>query len=277
MLLSCSNYKESSLFNSYTYSTLKMKYKLLPLLTIAGCLLIRCNHKTKPAANQLSNTTETVSSGCYTYTTPKDTVLLLLNHNDGVVTGDLIYNYFEKDKNTGTIKGRFNGDTLFADYTFMSESVESVREVAFLKRGNSFQEGFGEVTEQSGKMVFKNKSRLNFNNNAFLTKGNCKQSEHGCYTDFGYTWSGMLKACVLLTEVATRLAPTDANIQESAYIIFSDDQQKVELYLPGTTAPVLLLRKGTEDNHYWENKDLKLYPWKGYVLKQNGKNLYFGQ
>jgi hypothetical protein len=39
------------------------------------------------------------------------------------VVGNLCYRFFEKDKNDGTVIGKLQGDTLIADYTFMSEGV----------------------------------------------------------------------------------------------------------------------------------------------------------
>ncbi len=112
---------------------------------------------------------------CYGYTSAKDTVNLHFQISGNIVTGDLAYNYFAKDKNTGTIQGNMKGDTLFAEYKFMSEGSESIREVVFLKKGNDFVEGYGDVEEKNGKMIFKNTSGLNFNNNLILKKVACEK------------------------------------------------------------------------------------------------------
>ncbi len=87
--------------------------------------------------------------------------MMHLIRNGNLVTGELVYDYFEKDKNTGTIKGEMKGDTLFAEYIFMSEGINSVREVAFLQKGDDLIEGYGDVEEQTAKIVFKNKAALN--------------------------------------------------------------------------------------------------------------------
>ena len=112
---------------------------------------------------------------CYVYTSAKDTVTLHLQISGNIITGDLAYNYFAKDKNTGTIKGNLKGDTLFAEYKFMSEGTESVREVAFLKKGNEMMEGYGDAEEKNGKMIFKNTSGLNFNSNLILKNVACEK------------------------------------------------------------------------------------------------------
>lgn len=93
---------------------------------------------------------------------------------NGLVTGTLMYNFYEKDKNTGTIEGKIDGDILFADYTFNSEGVKSVRPVAFKVTGNQFIEGYGETEENNGKMSFKNKDSLNFDHSITLAPFDCE-------------------------------------------------------------------------------------------------------
>ncbi len=75
------------------------------------------------------------------------------------VTGDLIYNFYEKDKSTGVLTGTMKGDTLFANYIFRSEGIESVREVAFIKKEKGYIEGYGDMDDKSGRN-FKNKIKF---------------------------------------------------------------------------------------------------------------------
>jgi hypothetical protein len=89
-------------------------------------------------------------------------VRLTLAATQPTVTGQLSYRYFEKDRNEGTIRGAMHGDTLRAEYTFQSEGVASVREVAFVRRGTGFVEGYGDVVERAGAMVFKQPHALQF-------------------------------------------------------------------------------------------------------------------
>jgi hypothetical protein len=88
-----------------------------------------------------------------------------------------MYHYFEKDRNTGTLKGQMNGDTLFATYTFMSEGKESVRNVAFLKTENEMKEGYGNLNPASGEPDFTDKSAIKFDNKFVLKKTNCQSRE----------------------------------------------------------------------------------------------------
>ncbi len=110
---------------------------------------------------------------CYTYTTDSDSIMLQLTRIDSMVSGELTYILYEKDANKGTIDGVMKGDTLFADYTFTSEGTTSVREVAFVQRGDELVEAFGEVEEQNGKFVFSDRSLLTLNENVVLKASAC--------------------------------------------------------------------------------------------------------
>jgi len=112
---------------------------------------------------------------CYAYLSVSDTVQLMLVKNDTVMTGELLYQLAEKDRNSGTLTGRMRGDTLLANYRFQSEGVESEREVAFLLRDNKAIEGFGPVVERAGKMIFVPSSRLTFTDNRPLVKVACTE------------------------------------------------------------------------------------------------------
>lgn len=135
-----------------------------------------CNNNTKSSTTPVAAEEKKITPehSCYAYTSAKDTVNMHLQISGDKVTGDLAYNYFEKDKNTGTIEGNMKGDTLFGEYKFISEGTSSIREVVFLKKENNFVEGYGEAEEKNGKMIFKNASSLNFSNNFILKKVACE-------------------------------------------------------------------------------------------------------
>ncbi|MBK6634882.1 MAG: hypothetical protein IPH68_02200 [Chitinophagaceae bacterium] len=58
-----------------------------------------------------------------------------------------------------------SGNILVADYTFMSEGIQSIRQVAFKMEGNSFVEGYGD---------FKNIDSLDFNTSVKLAEVLCQ-------------------------------------------------------------------------------------------------------
>ncbi|MEO6685823.1 MAG: lipocalin family protein [Dyadobacter sp.] len=110
---------------------------------------------------------------CYTFATKKDTAFLHINVTENSVSGDLEYHFFEKDKNKGTIKGKMIGDTLIADYTFLSEGTTSIREVVMIKKDNNFIEGFGDVKQLDNKTSFINRAKLSFKNGLNFKQNNC--------------------------------------------------------------------------------------------------------
>lgn len=110
---------------------------------------------------------------CYSYIKNRDTATLKINTENEELTGDLVYNLFEKDSNKGTIAGEMKGDTIIAEYIFNSEGMSSIREIVLLKKDGKLYEGYGDVEEKSGKMVFKDRSKLKFGDAIVFTKTNC--------------------------------------------------------------------------------------------------------
>ncbi|PST82389.1 hypothetical protein C7T94_16570 [Pedobacter yulinensis] len=156
------------------------------VLLAAACALgvaVGCNNDRKPTSNtELADSSTAKSDSpieeakCYTYIKGKDTAQVHLITKDQAVTGHMLVSFFEKDRNSGALTGRIVGDTIIADYKFMSEGVESVRQVAFLKQGGKLVEGYAEITEQDGKMVFKNTHDLKFDSKFPLTETECPTS-----------------------------------------------------------------------------------------------------
>lgn len=147
-----------------------MKKIFLTLITCI-CILTSCRNEPKQTPEQLPAPVGIAQ--CYPYTTDKDTVSMKLTLVGNEVTGDLAYNYFEKDKNKGTLRGVMSGDTLFATYTFASEGIESSREVAFLKKDNDLVDGYADVQEKNGMMVFASKTSLDFSSKIILKLVDC--------------------------------------------------------------------------------------------------------
>lgn len=129
-----------------------------------------------PVATEPLAIEETISEDCYQGVLKKDTISLSLNlKGNQISSGKLSYKFFEKDSNEGTLSGALKGDTLIADYTFMSEGTTSVRQVVFLKKGNAYIEGYGDIIDDNGKVRFKNTKQLNFDTKTILSKVECKK------------------------------------------------------------------------------------------------------
>ncbi|MBC7507892.1 MAG: hypothetical protein H7320_03950 [Ferruginibacter sp.] len=116
---------------------------------------------------------ETATAQCYASYLNKDSALLVLNFKGNIVKGFMDYKINGKDQNKGSLNGEMKGDTIFAEYKFLSEGVESVRQVAFLKKDSSLIEGYGDVVEKNGRIVFTNTAALNFTRGLKMQKIDC--------------------------------------------------------------------------------------------------------
>ncbi len=112
-------------------------------------------------------------AGCYGYTSPTDTVSFRLEEVKGPVTGTLVYALGEKDRNAGTFFGEQRGDTLLGDYFFMSEGMESSRQVAFLLRDGSLVEGYGPMTDEG--TTFADPRQIKFSAQMALERSDCPE------------------------------------------------------------------------------------------------------
>lgn len=168
------------IYNSNQYTTI-MRKVFLVALTLAG-FLCSCKKEvvtvetTEPVTGAAVPAAEVIAMECYQGIIKNDTITLRIDtKGTDVPSGSLSYKFFEKDRNEGTIKGHMSGDTLFADYTFSSEGQTSEREVVFLKKGNIFIEGYGDVVDDNkGKVTFKDKKKLFFDSKTVLMKIDCK-------------------------------------------------------------------------------------------------------
>ena len=154
-----------------------MKKSILLLTAVAG-FIAACQNKTpEQKIDSLATAPDTAAmadKACYAYINKRDTASLTLTHAGNAVTGELNYNFYEKDKNAGTIAGLVKGDTIIADYTFNSEGTSSVREVIFIKKGEQLAEGYGPMEEKGGKTVFTDKAKVKFGDFVLLSPVPCK-------------------------------------------------------------------------------------------------------
>lgn len=118
---------------------------------------------------------EVAAKECYRYAKNKDSISMTIIRGEGnKVSGDLVYNLFEKDGNFGTFEGVFKGDTLLIDYNFESEGMKSLREDVFLKRGENLLRGYGEMAEINNKQIIKERKNIKFDEDFALSKTPCE-------------------------------------------------------------------------------------------------------
>lgn len=150
--------------------------KLIVAFAGLGLGMVSCKKEQEPVIYEEPPKVETAApiESCYLYTKGKDSIMANLKIDGQTVSGNLAYKFFEKDKSSGPISGTIKGDTIFADYTFEAEGTQSVREVVFLKTRNDLVEGYADMEERDGKMVFKDKKLLRFDSKTELLLIPCK-------------------------------------------------------------------------------------------------------
>jgi hypothetical protein len=84
---------------------------------------------------------------------------------NGKITGNMVMKFFNMPKKVGKIAGEFNGDTLFASYTFIQGTDEKItykNPMAFLKRGDELILGNGKIQTTMGASYFVKDSPIDF-------------------------------------------------------------------------------------------------------------------
>jgi hypothetical protein len=80
----------------------------------------------------------------------------------------LSFKNFEKDSSSGTFTGTYNSaGILIADYSFQSEGMSSVMQVAFKKDGDNFIRGHGTMNADGTR--FANPAMLTYDSTATLS------------------------------------------------------------------------------------------------------------
>ena len=151
-------------------------------LLLGVILLIgSCNDKGKTSSSVLQDSAiitktagaDTAVSGCFTQVVRNDTASLEVENNKGNVTGVLTYNYYQKDRNDGTLQGEQTGDIIKGWYLFKSEGVMSVRQVSWKINGNELWPAVGEVTEKNDTTVFAQPDKLRYDSASAFRKIPC--------------------------------------------------------------------------------------------------------
>lgn len=96
------------------------------------------------------------------------------------------------------------------------------------------------------------------------------KDEHGCLATAGYIWSKMNKECVKgYTGIQLNPAEKPENEDEtlSAFVLFSEDLNQAEVFLPNETNSIVLTRLA--EGKSWVFEDWQLIPLNGYVLKKD--------
>lgn len=105
------------------------------------------------------------------------------------------------------------------------------------------------------------------------------RDEHGCIGSAGYTWSIVKNDCIRIFEVGMKLEPKDPKLDQNsvAYAIFSNDKQKVEMFIPGQSKGTILELKSKEGEMQWTDGNMSLMVLQGkYQLREDASLMYEG-
>ena len=94
-----------------------------------------------------------------------------------------------------------------------------------------------------------------------VTKPAAQVDEHGCKTTDGESWSIVRKSCIHLSDIGIKLEPQEAALDKTnpAWIVFTDDKVKVEIFLPTQKKPVIIRKSSAEGEPLkWANGPLTL-------------------
>lgn len=148
-------------------------------LCAASILTISCNNfsadEIAENKDSFADTIQTIDNQfCFESQNGKDAVLLTYDLVGNDVSGDLGYAIQGKDRNEGTVRGEWLGDTLLLDYLFQSEGSLSSRQVIFLKQDSLLLEGYGASDEKDGKWQFTNRADVKFGGGITLKRVGCR-------------------------------------------------------------------------------------------------------
>lgn len=136
----------------------------------------------------------------------------------------------------------------------------------------------GFITFQSCKNE-KVESTTNVSDNAQIDSTDVVKSEVDRNDERGtQIYSELRKTNVALEAAGIVLNSLLEGNSEKAYLIFNDDESKVEVFLPENSKGIIYDRKGTEGNYTWTDGLNEVIMWKGYVLRtlKQGKPLFAG-
>lgn len=103
------------------------------------------------------------------------------------------------------------------------------------------------------------------------------KDDHGCLVGAGETWSELKQSCVQIFNIGQRLNPIETKEGEavfSAFVLFNDDQSKVELFLPGNDQTTTILDRSAGDSY---QNDVYKYDTKETTLYIDGEKKYSAQ
>ena len=156
-----------------------MKNSWYVICLLASATFYSCSQGTDKKKEEGATSLDSANMQCYGAVEGVDSATLkIITDKNGKVTGSLLINYLEKGDSQGDIIGKFNGDTLFVDYSFQIGSTNKTfykNPLAFLKKDGKLMMGVGQIETFLGKSSFVDNKKINFERGRFnFSPQDCK-------------------------------------------------------------------------------------------------------
>lgn len=112
-------------------------------------------------------------TGCYMQILQRDTLAVRLDQSGRTVTGRMIFDNYQKDGSSGSVKGVVEGNVVKLWYNFQSEGMNSIMQVWLKKEGDKLIRGTGDMTNKGDSSYFSNPSAVKYSSSQSYTKMNC--------------------------------------------------------------------------------------------------------
>lgn len=145
-----------------------MKNRFLFILVMVGIGLVSC--KKSPSQKELEEAKKQaekpISVDLFQALYEKDTINLTVNNlKENKVNGHMEMKLFGQPAKIGDIKGKYHGDTLFVDYTFVLENDKKAQfrnPMALLRKEGQLILGSGKIETYLGRSFFSKSSPIEF-------------------------------------------------------------------------------------------------------------------
>jgi len=114
-----------------------------------------------------------VLAECYLRVVQKDSLAVHLVQDGLDVTGHMVFDNFEKDGSTGSVRGRITEDILKLIYRFQSEGMNSTSEVYFKITPDGLVQGTGEVKVMGDSAYYSHPDEITYPAENIFSPTNC--------------------------------------------------------------------------------------------------------
>ncbi|MBP6911806.1 MAG: hypothetical protein KBB88_01220 [Candidatus Pacebacteria bacterium] len=137
------------------------------VVVLSSVVIYNSSHNQSPASKEAGDVTTDSLLGCYAFQSNKDIYTLEIRHEHTVedrtdISGVLSYSNFQKDSSSGSFNGTYSNEVVVGNYSFESEGMHSVRQIAFKKVGDAFIPGYGPSSSIHGVDTFTDTKNIQY-------------------------------------------------------------------------------------------------------------------